>query len=127
MSWNDLEKDIMKMAEDMTSDARNIYGEAVLDAMSERVPVLTGNLWANTIVSVNSPDYSENSKKDPARFSTYIEGVSKLKSAMPFDTVYIQNNTEYNYLIEFDGYSRKAPNGYFELSVFDGNRVIERL
>lgn len=128
MSWKGLDKDIMNLAKEMTQEAKVVYGEAVLDAMSERVPVLTGNLWANTIVSVNAPDYTTNKKLDPSRFTTYLNGVSKLKSSSPFDTIYIQNNTDYNYLIEFEGYSRiKAPNGYFELSVFDGDRVLESM
>lgn len=128
MSWLDLDDCIEEMAEEMIVEAKKVGASTALYSLTEKAPVLSGNLMANTIVTVNAPTFNTNSLTDKSGLQTFKAGMAAVNHAKAYDQIYIQNNTEYNYQIEFLGYSKnKAPDGYFRISVENMYRVMEVL
>lgn len=114
MGWGDLGKDILDLSEKITKEAKADAAESVLDNITSRLskkeyhtgktPVDSGNLLANTIVTVGSPTSATNDDTDTTGATTYLNGVTQIKRAGVWDTIYIQNNTDYNWYAEFEGW-----------------------
>lgn len=109
----------------------------LVDEITSRAPIDSGQYMANNIVSIGSPDYSI--KRDFDVLGTATRGTAKaaLSSLKPFSLVYIQNNVVYGEIIEFGGYkgptlkvneagySRMAPKGVYGLSFISVTEALK--
>lgn len=67
-------------------------------------------------VRVGASTESDINRIDPSGSSTLAAGIAVIKTAGPFDTVFIFNNTPY--ILELErGYSRQAPSGMIRITV----------
>lgn len=83
----------------------------------QRTPVDTGRLRANWIHKTGSaPNYSL-PLKDKSGNATIAKLASGLESSGAGRVDYLVNNLTYGPRIEYEGYSKKAPNGMVRVSV----------
>lgn len=116
-----------QIEEDLVEHQKQIVVD-LMDEITSRAPIDSGQYMANNIVSIGSPDYGVNHNLDT--LGTVTRGTAKaaLTSLKPFSLVFIQNNVVYGEVIEFggysgptlkvteSGYSRMAPKGVYGLS-----------
>lgn len=124
----DVERWAEKTGETIETVQRNIVLELFISVILD-TPVLTGRLRANWQISSDNPatDIVESeataasseskSREDSVRGSITIKAVNDvvgfLSNRTPkknFD-IYLSNNLPYAYRIEYDGWSKKAPQG----------------
>lgn len=142
--WDDLEEWFDEIVDDELKAAKTEAGEVFLknvtsptsqhsgmkhSGSSGLTPVFSGNLMANTEVGVNSAPDGTNSVEDEDGEDTYRKGLSKVKSAEAWDTIYIVNATEYNIEAEFTGWEFEGkpttkPYRYWQLSY---NNTLEAI
>lgn len=137
--WDDLDEWFDEIVEDELKAAKTQAGDAFLKAVTSPTnqypqtkhygsggitPVLEGNLMANTEVGVNVKPDGVNSEEDEDGDNTYRKGISKVKSANAWDTIYVVNATEYNIEAEFSGWSKGKPYRYWQLSY---NNMLEAI
>lgn len=101
----------------------------MLDSVSSYAPVSSdkpewktaksGNLLGNTIVTINVPTDDTNDVVDPQRYKAQMSGLAVLKRAKGFETVYVQNNTEYNIQAEHEGWFFTPAYHYWDKSYND--------
>lgn len=73
-----------------------------------RTPVDKGQARGNWFVTVGAPGTETSDERRPA--AAMSEGASKVESAAPFATIYVQNALPYILALE-DGHSQQAPAG----------------
>lgn len=115
-----IEEDLVKKQRQLVTD--------IVDEITERAPIDTGQYMANNIVSIGSPDYSLVRALDRLGLATSEAARAVLTDLKPYSLVYIQNNVPYGEIIEFGkyngptvkvdagGFSRQAPKGVYGLS-----------
>ena len=116
-----------QIEDDLVAHQRQIV-EDLIDEITSRAPIDSGQYMANNIVSIGSPDYGVNHNLDTLGTATRGTAKAALGSLKPFSLVFIQNNVAYGEVIEFGGYngptikvneagySRMAPKGVYGLS-----------
>lgn len=109
--WSDLSECFMEMAEEEVQRTKlaivKTFAEGVARPIKNngRAPVLTGNWLANNELVYNKPNNNTNSEFDKEGVSATNEIIRKTKLSKPFQTVVIQNNSEYNTQVEYTGWS----------------------
>ena len=125
-----------QVEEDLVEHQKQIITD-LIDEITARAPIDSGQYMANNIVSIGSPDYSV--KRDFDVLGTATRGTAKaaLSSLKPFSLVYVQNNVVYGEIIEFGGYngptikvneagySRMAPKGVYGLSFISVTEALK--
>lgn len=125
-----------QVEDDLVEHQKQIVVDLV-DEITSRAPIDSGQYMANNIVSIGSPDYSV--KRDLDTLGTSTRGTAKaaLSNLKPFSLVYIQNNVVYGEIIEFGGYngptlkvneagySRMAPKGVYGLSFISVTEALK--
>lgn len=107
---------VTKWAIDQTDKMQQLNKAVVLALFNSTIldsPVLTGRLRGNWIITSDDPSTGTVEILDPQGSKTIKkveDAVSDIKSGEDFD-LYLTNNLPYAYRIEFDGYSKKAPEG----------------
>ena len=116
-----------QVEEDLVAHQKQIVVD-LIDEITSRAPIDSGQYMANNIVSIGSPDYGVTSNLDRLGTSTRGSAKAVISSLKPFSLVFIQNNVDYGEVIEFggyrgptlkvndSGYSRMAPGGVYGLS-----------
>lgn len=89
-------------------------------------PVDTGRLRGNWQISIGSPLVGVVDKLDPSgeqvtREIAAVVGESKLK-----DVLILRNNLPYAYRIEYEGWSRKAPDGMMRRNFLRIQQILKK-
>lgn len=128
---------ITKIAKDFVVEARYQAVYAMLDGVSTYAPVssdkpewktaLSGNLLGNTMVTIGAPTEATNDTVDPLRTKALFNGISVLKKAKGFETVWVQNNTEYNLQAEHEGWFFTPAYHYWDKSFNEVENAMMRM
>ncbi len=117
---------------DATLNMSNLLIEQVragLMMMSDRIidqsPVDTGRFKNNWIPSVNNPVTSKKDTVDKSGSRAKALVRTSLEKLKPGDTWYLRNNQPYGVRLEYEGWSRQAPNGFLRLNVARTARELE--
>lgn len=86
-------------------------------------PVDTGRLRGNWQTTINSPAGAALDRTDPGGGAAMAEAVANLGSLT--DVVWFTNNLPYAERIEYDGWSRQAPEGMVRKHVAMWRRIVE--
>jgi hypothetical protein len=125
-----------QVEEDLVTHQKQIVVD-LMDEITSRAPIDSGQYMANNVVSIGSPDYSVTGNLDRLGTATRGSAAAKLSALKPYSLVYIQNNTIYGSLIEFGGYngpsikvneggySRMAPKGVYGLSFLSVTEALK--
>lgn len=82
-----------------------------------RTPVDTGRARGNWQITINAPP-TEILEREGKQFESVINAeLGKLNSIPMYSTVYITNNLDYIYYLEYDRRSPKSPDGMVEISL----------
>lgn len=85
-------------------------------------PVDTGRLRGNWQTTINSPAGSEISRDDPSGAAALAEAMANLGSLA--DVVWFTNNLPYAERIEYEGWSRQAPEGMVRRHLAQWQRIV---
>ncbi len=117
------EQQLAKFREKVEKKSSQVCVKVGLDLhkmIVKRTPVDTGRLKANNQITAGSKASSATTDTDKTGASTIGNGVSAMNSFKLGQDIWICNNVEYAYPIEFEGHSsKKAPEGFFRVSVGD--------
>ncbi|ANT45259.1 tail component [Xanthomonas phage Xoo-sp2] len=86
-------------------------------------PVDTGRLRGNWQTTINSPASAAIGRDDPGGAAAMAEAVANLGSIV--DVVWFTNNLPYAERIEYDGWSKQAPEGMVRKHVASWKRIVE--
>lgn len=86
-------------------------------------PVDTGRLRGNWQTTINSPAGGVREAMDPSGSMALADVVANLGSLL--DVVWLTNNLPYVERIEYDGWSRQAPEGMVRKHVAMWRRIVE--
>lgn len=86
-------------------------------------PVDTGRLRGNWQTTINSPASAAIGRTDPGGAAAMAEAVANLGSLT--DVVWFTNNLPYAERIEYDGWSKQAPEGMVRKHVASWKRIVE--
>lgn len=86
-------------------------------------PVDTGRLRGNWQTTINSPASTAIGRVDPGGAAAMAEAVANLGSIV--DVVWFTNNLPYAERIEYDGWSKQAPEGMVRKHVASWKRIVE--
>lgn len=111
---DDLQKFARKTGITMDTAFRGIVTE-LFSSVILGTPVDTGRARANWLPSVNSYVSSPIPKVDPTGNNT-IGLVNAMRFGMG-DVVYLTNNLPYIYRLEYEGWSKQAPNGMVRVNM----------
>ena len=139
-NWSDLDDWIDEIEDDLqyikTSTAKAMMKSVTQPTQNKKkggqqeegkTPVDTGNLMANTEVTLNSPSDGTNERSDKTGYSTLAAGYLVINRSTLWDTIYIQNNTPYNPKAEFLGWKFTAPYKFFRTSINDAFEHTQNL
>lgn len=85
-------------------------------------PVDTGRLRGNWQTTINSPASAAIGRSDPGGGAAMAEAVANLGSLT--DVVWFTNNLPYAERIEYDGWSRQAPEGMVRRHLASWQRIV---
>lgn len=85
-------------------------------------PVDTGRLRGNWQTTINSPASAAIGRNDPGGAAAMAEAVANLGSLT--DVVWFTNNLPYAERIEYDGWSKQAPEGMVRRHVASWKRIV---
>lgn len=85
-------------------------------------PVDTGRLRGNWQTTINSPASAAIGRDDPGGAAAMAEAVANLGSLT--DVVWFTNNLPYAERIEYDGWSKQAPEGMVRRHVASWKRIV---
>lgn len=85
-------------------------------------PVDTGRLRGNWQTTINSPAGSEISRDDTSGAAALAEAMANLGSLA--DVVWFTNNLPYAERIEYEGWSRQAPEGMVRRHLAQWQRIV---
>lgn len=115
----------------------NGFGVAVLDKVDKvrrasvlelfkliimATPVDTGRLRGNWQTAINSPVSAATTRDDPSGSAAISEVMANLGSLA--DIVWFTNNLHYAERIEYDGWSRQAPEGMVRKHIAQWQRIV---
>lgn len=103
------EVDMEAIRRDM-QNARNAAVSKVCENIIDDTPVNTGDLRGSWHTGINSEPEGEK-RRDPSGAAPKQELAEKLRAATLDQTIVFQNNLNYAESIEYDGHSKKAPEG----------------
>lgn len=83
-------------------------------------PVDTGRFRANWNASINYPDKSVSNSLDKTGTGTIAKNSAIISNFTVNDnSIYLTNNLPYAYRLEFEGWSKQAPQGMARISVME--------
>lgn len=83
-------------------------------------PVDTGRFRANWNASINYPDKSVSNSLDKTGIGTIAKNNAIISNFSVNDnSIYLTNNLPYAYRLEFEGWSKQAPQGMARISVME--------
>ncbi len=85
-------------------------------------PVDTGRLRGNWQTTINSPATGVRDKDDPTGGISVAEALANLGSLL--DVVWMVNNLPYAERVEYDGWSKQAPEGMVRTHVAKWQRIV---
>lgn len=85
-------------------------------------PVDTGRLRGNWQTTINSPAGAAITRDDPSGAATLAEAMANLGSLA--DVVWFTNNLPYAERIEYEGWSRQAPEGMVRRHIAQWQRIV---
>jgi len=112
--WDYLDEVVTDMIEDEVQESKKrivktFMNAAIMPPVNDGfAPVDTGNWIANNVVVYNKPNSESNDLTDKEGISTMIKAFYKVEQSKPFQTVVVQNNTEYNNEVEYSGWYNKG-------------------
>jgi len=112
--WSDLSDCFYEMAGDTVQEAKKDIVRSFMHNVAQPLtasgyaPVDTGNWIANNVVVYNTPNDEENDSRDEDGLMTTLRADYKVEQSKPFQTVAVQNNTEYNLEVEYTGWTNKS-------------------
>lgn len=86
-------------------------------------PVDTGLLRGNWQTKLNAPVLKSTSRLDPGGSAAVAEALANLGSMV--DVVYMTNSLPYAERIEYEGWSRQAPNGMVRAAAAKWQRIVQ--
>jgi len=85
-------------------------------------PVDTGRLRGNWQTTINSPAGATTTRDDPSGAAALAEAMANLGSLA--DVVWFTNNLPYAERIEYEGWSRQAPEGMVRRHIAQWQRIV---
>lgn len=85
-------------------------------------PVDTGRLRGNWQTTINSPATAATTRDDPSGAAALAEAMANLGSLA--DVVWFSNNLPYAERIEYEGWSRQAPEGMVRRHIAQWQRIV---
>lgn len=85
-------------------------------------PVDTGRLRGNWQTTINTPAAAATSRDDPSGAAALSEAMANLGGLA--DVVWFVNNLPYAERVEYDGWSRQAPEGMVRRHVAQWNKIV---
>ena len=85
-------------------------------------PVDTGRLRGNWQTTINSPAGAATTRDDPSGAADLAEAMANLGSLA--DVVWFTNNLPYAERIEYEGWSRQAPEGMVRRHIAQWQRIV---
>lgn len=85
-------------------------------------PVDTGRLRGNWQTTINSPAGAVTTRDDPSGAAALAEAMANLGSLA--DVVWFTNNLPYAERIEYEGWSRQAPEGMVRRHIAQWQRIV---
>ena len=85
-------------------------------------PVDTGRLRGNWQTTINSPAGAATARDDPSGAAALAEAMANLGSLA--DVVWFTNNLPYAERIEYEGWSRQAPEGMVRRHIAQWQRIV---
>lgn len=85
-------------------------------------PVDTGRLRGNWQTTINSPAGAATTRDDPSGAAALAEAMANLGSLA--DVVWFTNNLPYAERIEYEGWSRQAPEGMVRRHIAQWQRIV---
>ena len=120
----DIRRAVNQAGENMEQATRG----ALLELTSKvilRTPVDTGRARGNWQASINSPEQSTVAKASASGGSAIADAQSAINAA-PGNVYYLTNNLPYIQRLEFEVWSRQAPNGMVRISLREMGIVFEQ-
>ena len=109
--------ELKRASDDEVLALKRDIAEYALVGVTNRMPVLTGQARANTVVSKVTPHKEWEKSTDPLGTVTIAKGQAVIDSDIdPYKPIYINNNVPYFEKLEA-GFSGKAPLGMFAITV----------
>ena len=90
-------------------------------------PVLKGRLRGNWIPAINKFDDSQLEVEDKTGDKTIAKTISEANKFKLGDTMTLSNNMPYAERIEFEGWSKKAPEGMVRKNIVRWNKEVEKI
>lgn len=118
------------------NNRQNLFVRALCLKIDRQVvlksPVDKGTFKANWNVSFGSPDTSVTDKTDTSPIKTVnsssasiIAANNKLKTYKTGTTVFITNSMPYAYRLEYEGWSKQAPQGMVRTTIAELNTILQ--
>lgn len=114
-----------KSTQDRLDRVRRVVVIKLFSAVVQDTPVLTGRLRGNWRVSIGSPLLGEISRLDPQGVQVSAEIQDIATAARGDDEVWMSNSLPYAERIEYDGWSKKAPEGMVRRNVARFQRLVD--
>jgi len=119
MSAKDFSLDISKFIEKTTKNVEQKVRVICLNLYSGityETPVDTGRAINNWFTSIGRPSTETTTATDPSGKAGLARAQADIKMA-PGNVFWITNNLPYIYRLEFEGWSKKAPNGMVRITI----------
>jgi hypothetical protein len=114
-----------RSTKDRLDRVRRVVVIKLFSAVVQDTPVLTGRLRGNWRVSIGSPLSGSIDRLDPtgAQVGTEIQAIAADSAGA--DAVWMTNSLPYAARIEYDGWSKKAPEGMMRRNVARFQRLVD--
>lgn len=121
--------DLRNSIKESTGNAEDVVKLASLNLFKKivnKTPVDTGHLAYNWNIELNSPNLSKKEGVDPQKSSTINLGQQNIdKFQLGVKQIWITNNVEYAYDIEYGKSKIKAPQGMVRVSLREWDQVFK--
>ena len=125
---SDFSIDFKRFADKSLKNTDKIIRESALTLTSAIImdtPADTGRLKGNWQVTINTPTDTELSDTDKSGGTTIAKAQSDLDKPLGY-AVWIQNNLPYVNRIEFEGWSKKSPQGMARRNIIKWDRIVDK-
>lgn len=121
--------DLRKSIEESTGNAEDVVKLASANLFTKivnKTPVDTGHLAYNWNMELNSPNLSVKDGVDPQKTKTIDSGSKNIdRFTLDVKQIWITNNVEYAYDIEYGKSKVKAPQGMVRVSLREWDQVFK--
>lgn len=96
----------------------------ILSSVVNKSPVDTGRFRGNWQLSIGNVDSTINSADDKTGAGAIAKGSAELAGFKSGKTIFISNSLPYAHRLEYDSWSRQAPQGMVRLTVIEFKRML---